>query len=367
MLSLPPMDVLQANKDHFSAMVDRSTITVAIGVALEGVELIHDSVTWVKRWRFGKKESAVLKELATLFPAGPKAVEAESSANHPRWVRRLTRVGLILVVVGVLGEWRYGGKLEDANNSIHKLDVASLINLAICSSPRVIPAEAIFMPTGNLTATADPVRRFARQVSIEYVREPETKRAALNLRLALESVGWRATAFTPVDELPDDGVEIEPFMAPSWETSSTIMWEEELDSWNAAEAVVDFLHSYNWQARMGWPVNEKGEAIRDPKIFPPNNLHIKVGLYPAVIYVSPSGAKEFSKAYAEFEKENKRRLATIEPLEAEAEKKLLAQLTQKQAEVYKARQEHAAKIREQRIAQFSGSCQPLEPNPFPRP
>lgn len=241
----------------------------------------------------------------------------------------------------------------------------SLENLAICNAPRVVPAEVIFMPTGKLTATADPVRRFARQVSIEYVREPEAKRAALSLRLALEIVGWTVSAFTPIDELPDDGVEVEPFM-PSWEVSSTTMWEEELDSWNAAEAVVEFLHSYNWQARIGWPINEKGEVIRDPKIFPPNSLRIKIGLYPPVVYISPSGAKEFSKAYEEFEKENKKLLAAIEPLEAEAEKKFFAQLTPKQAMVYKARQKHGAQIREQRVAQFSGPCQPLKPNPFPR-
>lgn len=41
-------------------------------------------------------------------------------------MRWLTRIGLILVAVGVVGEWRYGSKLEDTHNDIHTLDVAEL-------------------------------------------------------------------------------------------------------------------------------------------------------------------------------------------------------------------------------------------------
>ncbi|MFZ3246586.1 MAG: hypothetical protein WA185_16055, partial [Candidatus Acidiferrales bacterium] len=222
------------------------------------------------------------------------------------------------------------------------------------------------------------LRPFAREVSIEYVRDAEARRAAINLFLVLEGVGWKVT-MVPRDEIRTadgieveplgDGVEVEYFMAPvvpPWKASFTDMWEEELDSWNAAEAVVNFLHSYNWRARIGWPVNEKGEEIHDPKIFPPRSLRIKVGLYPAVIYVSPSGAKAFAEVYKQFEQENDKMLAQIRPREAEAEKRFLAQLTPKQAAVFKARKDHLAKMRKQREGQFSGPCQPLMPNPFPQ-
>jgi len=93
---------------------------------MEGVELIHDAAVWIKRRRLKKKELADLKEVAAIFPASQKVIGAESNVDHPGWVKRFTRVGLILVVIGVVGEWRYGAKLEDAHNAIHEYDVAKL-------------------------------------------------------------------------------------------------------------------------------------------------------------------------------------------------------------------------------------------------
>jgi len=37
------------------------------------------------------------------------------------------RIGLILVVIGVVGEWRCGAKLEDAHDAVHEYDLAKLI------------------------------------------------------------------------------------------------------------------------------------------------------------------------------------------------------------------------------------------------
>jgi hypothetical protein len=133
MLPLPSipcsvMDVCQAQKDHFSRLVNSSTIAVAVGVTFEGVELVHDLVASVKRWRRKRKESADLKELSEFFPLNRASVKANSmgSDHHPKWVKVIGRVGLILVVLGVVGESRYGAKLEDVQNDIHASDMARL-------------------------------------------------------------------------------------------------------------------------------------------------------------------------------------------------------------------------------------------------
>lgn len=121
----PVRTTLQAHVNHFSNLVTWSTIIVAIGVALEGVEIFHDVVAWCKRKSRENRERANLKELAKIFPGG-EAGGTESHSDHPRWVKRVLRLGLIAVVIGVVGEWRYGAKLEDAHNDIHEYDVAKL-------------------------------------------------------------------------------------------------------------------------------------------------------------------------------------------------------------------------------------------------
>jgi len=40
--------------------------------------------------------------------------------------KAVASIGIILVVIGVVGEWRFGAKLEDAHNAIHKYDVRKL-------------------------------------------------------------------------------------------------------------------------------------------------------------------------------------------------------------------------------------------------
>jgi hypothetical protein len=135
MLSLPPIEcgirhALEAWKNHVSKFVTASTITVAVGVALEGVEFVQDACAYIARKRFQREELAHLEELAKWLPVGKLA---RSRFHHPawlekleRWAKRFGRLGLILVVVGVVGEWRYGTKLEDAHNALHVLDVAEL-------------------------------------------------------------------------------------------------------------------------------------------------------------------------------------------------------------------------------------------------
>jgi len=122
----PARAVLQARADHFSNLVTWSTVVVAIGVALEGVEIVHDGIVWIKRNRREKRELILLKEVAETFPSDETKRQTELHSDHPRWVKRVLRLGLIAVVIGVVGEWRYGAKLEDSHNAIHKYDVEKL-------------------------------------------------------------------------------------------------------------------------------------------------------------------------------------------------------------------------------------------------
>jgi hypothetical protein len=131
MFALPPFndsvrDALDGQVHHFSSVVRLATIAVAIGVALEGVELLHDARAWIKGRQLRKKELAALEELAEIFPAGEAKFGTESPSDHPGWVKVLARIGLILVVVGVVAEWRYGAELEDAQNGVHEYDLAKL-------------------------------------------------------------------------------------------------------------------------------------------------------------------------------------------------------------------------------------------------
>lgn len=131
MLSLSPIvdparDVLNAHVRHLSRLVGWANIAVAVGVAMEGVELIHDAIAWIKRRRLRKKELVAQKELAELFPAGEVRPSVELHSDHPGWVKRFTRIGLIVVVAGVMAEWKCGAKLEDAHNAVHEYDLAKL-------------------------------------------------------------------------------------------------------------------------------------------------------------------------------------------------------------------------------------------------
>jgi hypothetical protein len=123
MLSLSPLvdpvrEALNTQVRHFSILSGWANILVALGVAGEGVEFVHDAIAWIKRRQLKKSERAIQKELLDIFPADEANLKEESHADHPRWVKRLTRIGLIVVVIGVTGEWRYGNKLEDAHNAV---------------------------------------------------------------------------------------------------------------------------------------------------------------------------------------------------------------------------------------------------------
>lgn len=131
MLSLPPIadpvrDALDVQVRHFTHLVNLATITVAVGVALEGIEIIHDGIAWAKRKKREKRECSHIREIAEVFPVHDIKKAPESHSEEPRWVKRTLRIGLIAVVIGVVGEWRYGARLEDAHNAVHQYDLAKI-------------------------------------------------------------------------------------------------------------------------------------------------------------------------------------------------------------------------------------------------
>src|SRR5260370_666945 len=99
----------------------------------------------------------------------------------------------------------------------------SLVNLAVCNAPRVIP----FWSIGNTKTAADPLKPFARQAIIEFVPDAETRRAALNIAGALDKAGWKISRLVPVDGI-DDGVEVQHFVATSPPVSTS-----EIGSWDS--------------------------------------------------------------------------------------------------------------------------------------
>jgi hypothetical protein len=161
-ISDPIRDALQARADHLSVLVGWANITVAIGVALEGIEICHDIVAWTKRKRREKRELIVLNELAEIFPVSKARRVTESHSDEPRWVKRLLRIGLIIVVIGVVGEWRCGAKLEDAHNAIHEYDVAKLTGAEKAAGDAATSAKIAHEEADAVKGIADEARADAK-------------------------------------------------------------------------------------------------------------------------------------------------------------------------------------------------------------
>jgi hypothetical protein len=124
----PVRNKLDATVHHFSYLVALSTITVAVGVLMEGVELAHAIFEWRKRKRREKRERIQLEELRQVFSVSEgKRKLSKSHSEEPTWAKLILRVGLILVAIGVVGEWRYGGKLEDAHDAVHQYDLGKIL------------------------------------------------------------------------------------------------------------------------------------------------------------------------------------------------------------------------------------------------
>jgi hypothetical protein len=252
-------------------------------------------------------------------------------------------------------------QLQSLETKAGKLD-ESFTNWVICSAPRVIPMWAI----GNISSSWAPLKRFAGyKAIIEFVpNDAEARRAAFSIGGVLEQAGWTLPKPpTPVqdpDERVNDGVEVQPFAG----LADGSMWGAAIHSTDVAYALVDFLQSYNWIAKKGFLMDKDQALLYDTKLVPPDGLRIRVGLYPAVIFVNPPGAKDWA------ENEQARKIITKQKeqqSEQEDEKKVqkyLSTLTPQQAVEFNARREQwkrqsdaDLKLAMKRL--LGGPCQPL--------
>ncbi len=204
-------------------------------------------------------------------------------------------------------------------------------NLAVCSAPRVLPVISSGTKTTGIKSTVDPLRKFALyNAVIEFIpNDAEARRAAFSVRTSLLSAGWKVPSLAPVEGIRD-GVSVEPFEGPEDGSMLGHKWA----SYDAADTLVDFLHSFNWQARWDFLEGVNGALIHDPRVVPPPGVRIRIGLYPAVPVVVPKGAESFSEAIVQYDKENekrakeraeqrRKRLETLPPEEAKRRKALM--------------------------------------------
>src|ERR1039458_1870520 len=230
----------------------------------------------------------------------------------------------------------------------------SLINMAVCSAPRVI---SNWMTDGK--TYSDPLFPMAGQkVFIEFVPDPETRRAALNLAGTLSNAKWDVQPLRVVDGL-EDGVSVQPSMAgteplqnvtPQGSSAHMKAWDMKTKASDVADKLVDFLHSYNWQAMRGWPLDAQYKMIHDPSVLPAGAIRIQIGLYPAVTFVSPPGEKDIADAIAQAEKD-RQELADKEEKRLE---KMFQDVPSMQAAL-----EHRKAERRAEDERISGPCQPL--------
>jgi len=136
-------------------------------------------------------------------------------------------------------------------------------------------------------------------VFIEVVpNDAEARRAALNIARTLKDAKWNLQKPSFSEERIEDGVSVQPSHSrrPGINGQSpdmTLSWKAD----ERAEVLLDFLHSYNWQASRGFPLDAQNKLIRDPKILAEGAIRIQVGLYPPVIYVSPQDKKLLMSAW----------------------------------------------------------------------
>jgi hypothetical protein len=238
----------------------------------------------------------------------------------------------------------------------------SLMNFVVCTSPRVIPRISYTNSlTGETATPTDPLKRFSgRGVIIEFLpNDAETRRAAYSIRDALHSAGWNIVKVVPGDNEIKDGVEVQAYLAKHDPQRTRQEWDDHLRSQEVVDALVDFLHLYNWQALSGWPPPEND--------IPLDGIKVRVGLYPAVMYVAPPGAQGFSDAILQVEQEMQESSRQREEQAQKREDEQLKQsgLTPQQIAVVKAREQETKKEQQKWMARYTQPCRPLTPLSLP--
>lgn len=229
-----------------------------------------------------------------------------------------------------------------AAEAAEKKEEQALTNMAVCLAPRIIPHW-----NGPNGSVVDPLRPYASSYHaiVEYVPDPEARRAAWSLIQALIDAGWKTTFVRQIDGL-NDGVEIEPYHPVPGKPKSFFQIDQENKSADVADAFVDFLHSNNWQART---------VLKDFDLSP-NTIKIKIGLFPPTEYIAPPGAAEYESWADSLQNKSRAERKQLEDRFAEQDKKLLAQvppaLAARDRELIKQQEELRKKLDER----FSQPC-----------
>jgi hypothetical protein len=145
-------------------------------------------------------------------------------------------------------------------------------------------------------SNVDVLKPFAgTKFLLRYVPDWEPKRAATNVSDLIRTAGWILAGEEKDEELSKysfDGVVVETYLpfASNPNAESKEEWARGTGSRQAAEALVNWLISNGWTARVG---------MRDEKV-PANGIRINVGLKP-----SPYFLQKEMKEQAEEEKKRK--------------------------------------------------------------
>lgn len=400
---------LQSLRDSCFGWLLFSSVMVAVGVFMEGPELIREigttfrsvkretppRIAWVGLlgWMFVfagvagelvaeafvSKVDAIIQTFNDVLLvdtqgktalANRQAGDAKESAGSAKTsaVQAATAASFAISQSGAARQQAnvIRGELEDTSRELSMLRSdeqgldsevqkrrAELTNLAVCTAPRIIP----FWSTAGKTSL-DPLRPYAGRVAIiEFLPDAEARRAALNIAGALSRAKWTIKSLRTVDGLRD-GVEVQPYQPPREEVQQKIAFTWQADE--LADALIDFLQSFNWNATFGWPVDNDGKMIGDDNIIPPGAVRIQVGLYPAVTYVGPPGSEELNAALAELNKAKEIALEKIESQEIEREGTLDPELRRRAQEARK----RSEADRERILKRSRGPCQPLTPPLF---
>ncbi len=241
----------------------------------------------------------------------------------------------------------------------------SLINMAVCTAPRVIKTWMI-LGGGKGQTYADPLRPMVGQkVFIEFVPDPEARRAAINLASTLSDAKWDVQLPLRVVDGLEDGVSVQPSQAgigpsqnkPPEKPLEGI--EARAKATDVADKLVDFLHSYNWQANRGWPLDAQHKMIRDPGILPAGTIRVQIGLYPAVEYVSPPGEKDYVDADSRSKHDWQERTKKMEEERRKKEEEIIKNLTPQEALKFRADSERRKEEQKQWDERYFGPCHPI--------
>lgn len=202
---------------------------------------------------------------------------------------------------------------------------SDLMNLAVCNAPRVINHWLISPESGPTHTYVDSLTPRAGQAAyIEAVPDAESRRAAIHIAQTLLDAKWDVRLPVQTVDGLVDGVSVQVLAPPRAGPAGVPMPDFSAFQYESkvAEEFVDFLRSYNWQAREGVAKDGQGNIIHDATILPRDTIRIQVGLYLATIYVSPPGQQTMNADLAEFKRRREERVqAALNRMSPEDRKK----------------------------------------------